>query len=54
VEVKGGEVWEDGTGWWQKRGNREFTIEPVRQAREACYALRDFIEPNHRTESDPR
>lgn len=48
VEVKGGEVWHDGTDWWQKRGGREFTIEPVRQAREACYALRDFIE------SDPR
>ena len=48
VEVKGGEVWHDGTGWRQKRGNYEYDIEPVRQAREACYALRDFIE------SDPR
>ena len=48
VEVKGGEVWHDGTKWRQKRGDREFTIEPVRQAREACYALRDFIE------NDPR
>jgi hypothetical protein len=48
VEVKGGEVWHDGTGWRQKRGNHEHDIEPVRQAREACYALRDFIE------SDPR
>jgi hypothetical protein len=48
VEVKGGEVWHDGTGWHQKRGGREHTIEPVRQAREACYALRDFVE------SDPR
>ena len=48
VEVKGGEVWHDGTQWRQKRGGREHTIEPVRQAREACYALRDFIE------SDPR
>lgn len=48
VEVKGGEVWHDGTQWWQKRGGREHTIEPVRQAREACYALRDFVE------SDPR
>lgn len=48
IEVKGGEVWHDGSGWRQVRGNREFGIEPVRQARDACYALRDFIE------SDPR
>ena len=48
VEVKGGEVWHDGQTWWQKRGGRVHTIEPVRQAREACYALRDFVE------ADPR
>ena len=48
VEVKGGEVWHDGTAWRQRRGGREFTIEPVRQAREACCALRGFVE------SDPR
>ncbi len=48
VEVKGGDVWHDGTSWWQKRGGREVVIEPVRQAREACYALRDFVE------ADPR
>ena len=48
VEVKGGEVWHDGQGWCQTRGNRIHEIEPVRQAREACYALRDFVE------SDPR
>ena len=48
VEVKGGEVWHDGQTWRQKRGGREHTIEPVRQAREACYALRDFVE------ADPR
>ena len=48
VEVKGGEVWHDDTGWRQRRGGREYAIEPVRQAREACYALRSFIE------SDPR
>ncbi len=44
LEVKGGEVWHDGEGWCQIRGGREKTIEPVRQAREACYALRDFVE----------
>ncbi len=48
VEVKGGEVWHDGTEWRQKRGGREYTIEPVRQAREACYALRDFVESDKR------
>ncbi|MEB3021468.1 NERD domain-containing protein [[Mycobacterium] crassicus] len=48
VEVKGGEVWHNGSGWRQLRGGREFGINPVRQARDACYALRDFVE------SDPR
>jgi hypothetical protein len=48
LEVKGGEVWHDGKGWWQKRGGRDKEIEPVRQAREACYALRDFIEKDPR------
>jgi hypothetical protein len=48
LEVKGGEVWHDGAGWWQKRGGKDREIEPVRQAREACYALRDFIEKDPR------
>ena len=50
LEVKGGEVWHDGDSWRQlRRGhNHAHKIEPVRQAREACYALRDFVE------SDPR
>ena len=48
VEVKGGEVWHDGESWRQKRRGREVQIDPVRQAREACYALRSFVE------SDPR
>lgn len=48
LEVKGGEVWHDGEGWRQIRGGRDHRIEPVRQAREACYALRGYIE------SDPR
>lgn len=48
LEVKGGEVWHDGANWRQKRGGRECTIEPVRQAREACYALRDYIEKDPR------
>lgn len=48
VEVKGGEVWHDGDGWRQIRGGRDHRIEPVRQAREACYALREYVE------NDPR
>ena len=48
LEVKGGEVWHDGHGWRQKRGGRDHAIEPVRQAREACYALRDYIEKDPR------
>ncbi len=48
LEVKGGEVWHDGHGWRQKRGGRDHSIEPVRQAREACYALRDYIEKDPR------
>lgn len=50
LEVKGGEVWHDGEAWRQlRRGhNHPHKIDPVRQARAACYALRDFVE------SDPR
>ena len=48
LEVKGGDVWHDGETWWQKRGGHEHKIDPVRQAREACYALRDFIEKDDR------
>ncbi len=48
LEVKGGEVWHDGAGWCQLRGGKHVHIEPVRQAREGCYALRDYVE------SDPR
>lgn len=48
IEVKGGEVWHDGAGWHQMRGGKKCRIEPVRQAREACYALRDYIEHDPR------
>lgn len=50
LEVKGGEVWHDGANWLQRsrRDGNTRVIEPVRQAREACYALRNFIE------ADPR
>jgi hypothetical protein len=45
---RGGEVWHDGTGWRQHRGGNDVDIELVRQARDACYALREFVE------TDPR
>lgn len=48
IEVKGGEVWHDGTTWRQRRRNKDVKIEPVRQAREACYALRNFVERDPR------
>ena len=49
VEVKGGEVWHDGDSWLQRSRNGNVrVIEPVRQVREACYALRGFVE------ADPR
>ncbi len=48
LEVKGGEVWHDGTSWWQKRRGKEVRIEPVRQVRESCYALRNFVERDPR------
>lgn len=48
LEVKGGEVWHDGDSWRQRRNGTHHAIEPVRQARDARYALRDFVE------ADPR
>jgi hypothetical protein len=38
----------DGETWRQKRRGHEHKINPVRQAREACYALREFIESDDR------
>ena len=48
LEVKGGDVWHDGDAWWQRRGGNDHQIDPVRQAREACYALRGFVEEDDR------
>ena len=45
IEVKGGEVTHTGRDWLQRlHSGRIKTIEPVRQVRQARYALRDFIE----------
>ncbi len=49
VEVKGSHVWfEPGAGWRIDRGGTPEPIDPVGQARDACYALRNYVE------SDPR
>jgi len=48
LEVKGGQIWHDGEQWMQGRRKGPTAIEPVRQVRESCYALRSFVE------SDPR
>ena len=49
VEVKGGEVWHNGTEWQQRQHDGKVkTIHPVRQVREARYALRKFIERDPR------
>ena len=45
LEVKGGGIWHDKHSWWQERpGRPPKRIDPVMQVRNACYALRDFIE----------
>ncbi|MCX6479682.1 MAG: nuclease-related domain-containing protein, partial [Mycobacterium sp.] len=49
VEVKGGEVWHNGTDWLQSQyDGRVKVIDPVRQVRQARYALRSFIEKDPR------
>jgi len=48
LEVKGGPVWHDEGGWWIKRGEQHQRIHPVDQAREAKYALREYVEHDPR------
>ncbi|CAM2952128.1 nuclease [Mycobacterium intermedium] len=48
LEVKGGEVWHDGKTWRQGSRGHDHEIDPVRQARESCYALREFVESDDR------
>lgn len=45
LEIKGGSVWHDGNHWLQERaGQPSKRIDPVGQARDGCYALRDYVE----------
>ncbi len=48
IEVKGGHAWHDGTGWHLDQGAGDKVVHPVDQARDATYALRNYVE------SDPR
>ena len=55
LEVKGGDITHDGDSWWQGSRGHEHKIDPVRQVRQARYALRDFIEADERwTQNRPR
>ena len=43
VEVKGGSVSHDGTGWLQRRRGDTVRIDPVGQVRAATYAAREYV-----------
>ena len=48
LEVKGGRVWHNGESWFQVQRGRDAPIDPVRQVREASYALREYVEKDSR------
>ncbi|MBY6540049.1 ATP-binding domain-containing protein [Rhodococcus sp. BP-349] len=48
LEVKGGQVWHDGSTWVHSRGGRDHQIDPVRQVLNATYALREYVESDAR------
>ncbi|MGD8214168.1 NERD domain-containing protein [Aestuariimicrobium sp. Y1814] len=48
IEVKGSHVWHDGGNWRISRDQGSEVVHPVDQARDACYALRHYVE------ADPR
>ena len=54
LEVKGGSVWHDESGWWTKRSGHDTRIHPVDQARDVKYALRRYVEHDLRWGSRPR
>ena len=57
LEVKGGSVWFDETGWHRSApGGRTRDIHPVDQARDGKYAVRQYVErdPRWRNSSRPR
>lgn len=48
VEVKGSQVWIEDGEWRQRMRGKDRTIHPVRQVREAKYALRTYVERDPR------
>ena len=48
VEVKGSQVWCEDGDWWIDRRGRQERIQPVKQAREAQYALRAWLDQDPR------
>ena len=48
VEVKGSQVWCEDGDWWIDRGGQRKRIQPVKQAREAQYALREWLDRDPR------
>jgi ATP:corrinoid adenosyltransferase len=54
VEIKGGSVWRDGGRWRTTRQGSEVTIDPVGQARDVRYALREYVESDPRWTADGR
>ena len=54
VEVKGGGVWHDGSGWRQQLRGKERSLDPVSQVRGAKYALRSYVEGDARWGSRSR
>lgn len=53
VEVKGSHVWYD-DGWLIERNGEPARVHPVDQARDACYALRSYVERDPRWGSRSR
>ena len=53
LEVKGGSVWHDESGWWTRSSEGQRRIHPVDQARDAKYALREYVERDPRWGSRP-
>ncbi len=48
LEVKGGSVWHDASGWWTQRSGRDERIWPVDQARDTKHAVRRYVEQDPR------
>jgi hypothetical protein len=43
LEVKGGAIWHDEDGWYQRRRGKDVRVEPVDQVRRVKYAVRDYV-----------